>query len=59
MAVRVQVPLRVRAEADRLRFVFFCFYTPIKILHALLNESCRILLAHPIFSGGKSIMHKF
>lgn len=28
MAVRVQVPLRVRAEADRLRFVFFCFYTP-------------------------------
>ena len=43
MAVRVQVPLRVRAEADRLRFVFFCFYTLIKILHALLNESCRIL----------------
>lgn len=31
MNVFFLVPLRVRAEADRLRFVFFCFYTPIKI----------------------------
>ena len=44
MAVRVQVPLRVRAEADRLRFVFFCFYTPISnSCMTRRNELCRIL----------------